>query len=274
MPASQRLRLHKVRQVHELVQRISEVGDRPEVWRRLALEGLIRILGGTVGLTVDIELTAAGIPQMIDPIDIGWQSESVRQRFGQYAASGEMAADPGATTLLKVQRERQVIVRTRRELIDDATWYRSPCVSEARRMGQVDDFVIASTAAGPGATHGLIVYRAWGETPFEPRHRRLMQLFRLELTRAIRASTQLKPIDGPLPHLSPRQRQTLDLMLSPMTLSQIAAHLGISRHTINDYQKALYRIFQVKSRPELLSRFPAPRRAIRLPHSPGAPPAS
>lgn len=58
-----------------------------------------------------------------------------------------------------------------------------------------------------------------------------------------------------LPNLSPRMRQTLQRLLAGDSEKQIAHHLGLSRHTVHVYVKALYKGFCVSSRGELLSRF-------------------
>ena len=60
-------------------------------------------------------------------------------------------------------------------------------------------------------------------------------------------------------------RETLELMLSPLSLKEIAEQLQLSRHTVNDYQKSLYRIFNVNSRAALMCLFRPTRRPIRLP---------
>ena len=266
MSKSQRPRLSEIRQVHELIERITEFGDQPDIWRRIALEGLLKLLGGNVGLTVDHLMQPNGVPLWLDPIDTGWQTESIRRRFGEYMATGEMAIDPGAMRFVEAHQRSPVVTFTRTDLVDDATWYGSPTVSEARRMGDVNDFLITSVALKPGLTSGLIIYRPWRDKRFEPRQRRIMQLFRLELNRAIRRNGLPQPIFGELPHLSPRLLQTLELMLSPRNLKEIAARLQISRHTVNDYQKSLYRIFSVNSRAALMCQFRPLKRKIRLPH--------
>lgn len=55
--------------------------------------------------------------------------------------------------------------------------------------------------------------------------------------------------------LSPRQRQTLELLLAGNAEKQIAARLAISRHTVHVYVKSLYKCFGVCSRAELLARW-------------------
>ncbi len=175
MSKSNHLRLREIRQVHDLINRISEFGDRPEIWERIALEGLLKILGGNVGFTLDTPLLPDGSPQLIDPIDTGWHTDSARQRFIQYAASsGEMAADPGTIAVLQAQQKNRFISNTRRELVDDATWYASPCVSEARHMSDVDDFVIISSATQcrrqPWPDHLSPLERHSLPTPPQPHH--------------------------------------------------------------------------------------------------------
>jgi DNA-binding NarL/FixJ family response regulator len=63
------------------------------------------------------------------------------------------------------------------------------------------------------------------------------------------------PPPDQLPNLSPRMRQTLERLLLGDSEKQIAAHLGVSRHTVHVYVKALYKGFGVCSRGELLARF-------------------
>lgn len=53
--------------------------------------------------------------------------------------------------------------------------------------------------------------------------------------------------------LSPRQKQTLELLLRGDSEKQIAYKLGISRHTVHVYVKDLYKRFDVNSRGELLA---------------------
>ncbi|MDB5354660.1 MAG: Transcriptional regulator, LuxR family protein [Phycisphaerales bacterium] len=55
--------------------------------------------------------------------------------------------------------------------------------------------------------------------------------------------------------LPPRVQQTLRRLLAGDAEKEIARHLGVSKHTVHVYVKALYRRFDVNSRGELLSRF-------------------
>lgn len=59
-------------------------------------------------------------------------------------------------------------------------------------------------------------------------------------------------------HLPPRVRETLEHMLTGDSEKQVALRMGVSRHTVHVYVKALYRHFQVSSRGELLAKFVSP----------------
>jgi DNA-binding CsgD family transcriptional regulator len=56
------------------------------------------------------------------------------------------------------------------------------------------------------------------------------------------------------PHLSPRQRQTLQCLLTGDSEKEVANKLQISRHTVHIYVKELYKRYQVSSRGELLAK--------------------
>jgi DNA-binding CsgD family transcriptional regulator len=53
--------------------------------------------------------------------------------------------------------------------------------------------------------------------------------------------------------LSPRERQTLDLLRIGLSAKGMADHLGISVHTVNQYTKSIFRKFGVGSRGALLA---------------------
>ena len=54
--------------------------------------------------------------------------------------------------------------------------------------------------------------------------------------------------------LSPRMRQTLELLLAGDSEKQAARKLKLSQHTVHVYAKSLYKHFGVSSRGELLAR--------------------
>ncbi|MDB5173994.1 MAG: Transcriptional regulator, LuxR family [Phycisphaerales bacterium] len=69
---------------------------------------------------------------------------------------------------------------------------------------------------------------------------------------AIDSATVSNGMDARLP---PRMQQTLQRLLAGDAEKEIARRLGVSKHTVHVYVKALYRKFEVNSRGELLARF-------------------
>jgi DNA-binding NarL/FixJ family response regulator len=55
--------------------------------------------------------------------------------------------------------------------------------------------------------------------------------------------------------LSPRRGEVLKLLLFGMSEKRIALQVRLSRHTIHEHVKAIYKRFDVNSRPELMAKF-------------------
>ena len=95
--------------------------------------------------------------------------------------------------------------------------------------------------------------RAVGDRPLERRDAKFIQLLQLELARHLGRS--LATTRDPVARLSPRLRQTLDCLLDGDGEEQAALRLGISAATVREYVQALYRLFGVNTRPELMAYF-------------------
>lgn len=57
--------------------------------------------------------------------------------------------------------------------------------------------------------------------------------------------------------LPPRLREVLGELLAGRSEKEIALQVGLSRHTVHDHVKRLYRRLDVSSRPELMALFVA-----------------
>ena len=73
------------------------------------------------------------------------------------------------------------------------------------------------------------------------------------MSRIMSISPTLSLPTGPV-EMSPRLRQTLEYLMDGHSEKQVASLLQISRHTVHVYVKQLHRLFDVRSRAELLSR--------------------
>jgi len=65
--------------------------------------------------------------------------------------------------------------------------------------------------------------------------------------------------DAAVTELTPRLRQVLGRLLAGDSRKQIADRLSLSRHTINDYVKEIYRRLDVSSHAELLAKWMSTR---------------
>jgi FixJ family two-component response regulator len=63
------------------------------------------------------------------------------------------------------------------------------------------------------------------------------------------------PAKEKISKLTPRQRDVISLLLAGDSLKEIAQKLGLSKHTVGDYVKEIYKHFSVSSRAELLAQF-------------------
>jgi DNA-binding CsgD family transcriptional regulator len=113
----------------------------------------------------------------------------------------------------------------------------------ASRLGDLSALVRATTTATaqtPSPSDGI------------DRRRRLVAMFCSMLGEQALEGKAASPGGPPL---SPRQRETLELLLAGNAEKQIASALSISKHTVHVYVKSLYKRFGVNSRPELLARW-------------------
>ena len=88
---------------------------------------------------------------------------------------------------------------------------------------------------------------------FSPRDRRVVRLLHSELGWLYQ--TDLMLASPQVAALTPRQKETLQLLLAGHGEKQIAARLGLSRNTVHHYVKAIHRHFGVSSRSELLAKW-------------------
>jgi DNA-binding CsgD family transcriptional regulator len=181
-----------------------------------------------------------------------------------------IVAGPGLYASLGAYFARQVredgVALSRREVIADRDWYSSADHQVVHRTLGVDHLMwcFRSLESGPADEYsGAMLYRAHGRRDFSPRERALVR----------EAHAAIAPlVGGPLARfgepspldLAPRVRHVLSCLLEGDGDKQIAARLGLSVHTVNQYAKAIFKHFGVQSRPELLARwlrraYPAPR---------------
>ncbi|QDE91946.1 helix-turn-helix transcriptional regulator [Myxococcus xanthus] len=244
-------------QVHALVRLINEAHELPArvVTRsRHLLVGLCRILGAEAGACVlERDFRPGGHVGFTEIVLEGWSGSAVSalealRRMGS-------ACNPAIRSLMERGSEPGTIVTAmRRELVEDWSWYGAPYVEHHLRPTGLDDSVYSSQWSGlPGVVRGIGIYRERGGRPFDAADRELLHLFHAECGAMFDPPGSSK-VGTPSGWLAPRERQTLELLLQGLGDKQIAARLGISRFTVNQYTKTLYRRFGVQSRAALIAQ--------------------
>ncbi len=258
MAKSQRLSMTQIRCVFRLLGEVREMGDSPPTWRRHMLRRLCELIDADLGHAGE-----APIPCSPDtPRFLGIEIEGVtdlrrREIYHWLIHVRDHSSDPCRPAIAKLITGS--FTRTRQQLAEDGQWYRRPDVDMWRSLG-ADNFVYSHQfMAHRSCIHLLSLNRAWGRRAFTQRERCLAALFHEELGRLWREQSL-----DPLARLSRREAQTLQLLQEGDHEKHVADRLGLSRHTIHDYIKTIYRKLNVSSQPELMA-FLHRDRAFRAP---------
>lgn len=75
------------------------------------------------------------------------------------------------------------------------------------------------------------------------------------LTGTERSSLKMLAPEPQISLLTPSQRRVFNLLIRGMIEKEVAAELGITIHTVHDHAKAIYKILNVSTRGELISRW-------------------
>ncbi len=186
-------------------------------------------------------------------IEGGWADERQKRTWLESAFSSEFQE------LLRPLAERSGEHRTftRSELMPDERWYGSDFYRKYRAPVGLDDLLLSWYPPEPDVESTIRLHRSHGRRPFGERERDLVHLVTGSIDWLHAAAI---PDAGmpEIPELSRRERQVLALLLAGDGVKQVAAKLGLSEHTVIQYNKELHRHFGVHSRGELLARFIPP----------------
>jgi DNA-binding CsgD family transcriptional regulator len=229
------------------------------------LTGLGRLFDAQLcASVVDADFHRAGRGQIVEIRELGWGNDSDRQRFVDVHMERGAAVHPCVASLMTRSASlpaAEVMTALRSDLVEDRDWYRTPFVQDCMRPCRYDDVLLSVRATGvPHQIQGLAFHRAWGAGHFSDTDRLLLELFHREGYRLLERWTRSG--DHAISEsLTPRQRDTLECLLSGASEKETARRLGLSPHTVHVHVKALYRAFEVRTRAELLARFSGRRGA-------------
>jgi DNA-binding CsgD family transcriptional regulator len=251
MPKSWRLILAQVRVVYRLVDECRELGDEPDRWLPHLLGGINAVVGAAFGMAAELSTGGPAGPRVDGFTSVGLPPQHVREGVRHFLQAGGFSGHPVTARFAALPGPRNT--RLRRDLLTDDEWYGSAFFREWHRPVGLDDGIL-SVHAGPGGCGFLLCpSRALGDRPFGRRDARVIHLTQLALTPHLGRS--LATSRDPAARLSARLRQTLDGLLEGDGEKQAALRLGVSPATVREYVQALYRLFGVSTRAELMAHF-------------------
>ena len=236
-----------------LVGEVRELGVDPPAWKAHMLAGLNDLLGTQVsGVLEHLDSDDFRGGRVAGTLSIGYATDALRLQHGGLIVSGEYFREDPATPDVNPIGSRP-FTRLREQMVDPAIWYRSSHAQKCCRPFDIDSYLTSRfPVRALGCVHTIGVSRPWGERRLGERHLRLLHLFHIELGRLW--SEDFAPREtAEFARLPPRLRQTLELLAAGDGEKQVARRLGLSRHTVHDYVKALHRCLGVSSRGELLA---------------------
>lgn len=144
------------------------------------------------------------------------------------------------------------VTRLRQDIIPDERFFNSPAhpLWQAANIGPI----IISMRPSPGrGTSVAAFYRSKSAPQFSPREARIAHIVLTEVGWLHDAGAPSSAAYE-IPKLSPRCRLILNQLVTGRSRKEIAADLGLSPHTVNDYVKQIFRHFGVHSQAQLISR--------------------
>lgn len=161
--------------------------------------------------------------------------------------------DPAFEPLLSLEPERFAL--RREDFTSAARWKNTKHAAEFCRGANTGPFLYMGYLLKGGTLIGVGLHREWNAAPFSERDRILGDLLIQHFGPTLLLPERELTVTSRVQRLSPQLRRVLLLLLSGLSEKQVAWQMDLSRHTVHEYVKLLYRQFQVQSRPALAAMF-------------------
>jgi DNA-binding CsgD family transcriptional regulator len=244
-----------------------------------ALVRLNKLLGSRVGMFAHANVDLDG-----RPVSMGAGMQVGLERGETAVVENDFFDGAIEHPLADVFRDnaRGIVTHRREDVLDDTAWYGSDYVNQLARPAGVDHPIVSKLTLVDGGVTVLVLFRAFGEKPFTARERELAGMFHRSAGKLLRhkqatpthckASLLNVEEDQRSASLPPRLKSVLERLLAGDSEKQVAYHLGLSKHTVHEYVKALYRRLDVNSRGELMALFVEPAAITKVaPSAPATP---
>jgi len=221
--------------------------------RRVLLDGLSKLVEADGWIWT----SAAVDPQRNCPMPVAFLYGGVTRR--QVAAlldsfSDTSASDPCNEPLAALVSEGRHVVRTRRQLADDETWYNSAYTKTYFLRHGIEHPMYAVTPLGDRGYTAVCLFRFTGHPPFSDRQARIAEIVTTEVRWLSDNAVPSRYADAVV-DLTPRLRSVLALLLDGHVCGEISALYHLSPHTVKGYIRDIYRHFSVSSQLALIQQF-------------------
>jgi len=222
---------------------------------RSFLEALCELVGADVAICSQLNdfCPAVPVPSHVWGMDHGFREEERRAFF---ASLRDVKANihPVIDATRKYY-DRPTAFR-REDLVSDDAWYGSDFFKLYATPAGVDHIISpVFPLAAPNCVVGSGVMRRHGRPRFTDAEQQLLFAFNAELGWFYESIAA--PADRSTPgaaSLRPRLVRTLEHLLAGQSEKEVARTIGVTRETVHQYVKEIYKHFGVSSRAELLAR--------------------
>ena len=211
------------------------VGETAELWydpalqRKYTIESLCRVLPADAGVCFNFgEILTGGEGACGSLVQHGLDAKQ-EQLVCNYLQTGK-PQDPALTKLAEISDA--VVVARRAELVDDKNWYDSSHYTKLRSPLGLDDTLYAKISI-PNKTIAIALSRKGGAEPFTERQAHLVSLCLSQMAWPYQPDHAAE--DPRLASLQPRLRKVMQHLLDGDGEKQVAAKLGLSKHTVHEY---------------------------------------
>jgi len=231
------------------------VGETAELWydaclqRRYTVESLSRLLPARAGVCFNFGNVLNGGESACGTLVQAGFLPNQEASICEYLNTGK-PADPCIAPLAK--NDLRVAVQRRSDLVDDKKWRASEHFQQLRKPFDLDDTLYARIAV-PGKVIVLAFMRGTDQKSFTERECQLVDLCLSQMAWPYQPDDA--PSDPRVAALQPRLRKVMQHLLEGDAEKQVAAKLGLSKHTVHEYVKMIYHQLGVSSRSELLSQW-------------------
>ncbi|VTR91520.1 family transcriptional regulator : LuxR family transcriptional regulator OS=Myxococcus stipitatus (strain DSM 14675 / JCM 12634 / Mx s8) GN=MYSTI_02013 PE=4 SV=1: GerE [Gemmata massiliana] len=252
------VRLRDLRAVYELTHECRDLGDDPIAWRKHWFSKIAALVGADLALGGELTGLKAGTPRELGTADWGWDNGF--NRAGWRRALELMKTDPAYSPMLlecgvRLQSQDGVALSAT-DFVDERQWLRGIEYQEVYRpIGVHHSLWCCKCVPGKtNETNGAFFCRAAGRRNFNDREKAILAEAHSTIMAFVGGA--LTRFDAPSPvDLAPRVRGVLRCLLEGDSDKQVAARLGISKYTVNQYVKVIFTHFGVTTRAELLARW-------------------